>query len=92
MGLWRPSRLQHCETLWLFGTDFGFTKLSHLSANIVKFEIQKLTTIKIRKTIRSPGNKRLVHLTSTSQRNLGQVFVKTYMRFRWVVRRNVPQG
>lgn len=32
--------------LWLFGTDFGFTKLSHLSANIVKFEIQKLTTIR----------------------------------------------
>lgn len=37
MGLWRLARLQHCETLWLVGTDFGFTKLSHLSAHIVKF-------------------------------------------------------
>lgn len=46
----------------------------------------------LKKTIRSPGNKRLVHPTSVPGKPLGQVFVKTYVKFWWVVRRGVPQG
>lgn len=45
----------------------------------------------LKKTIRSPGNQRPVDLTSVPGKTLGQVFVKTYMKFWWVLRRGIPQ-
>lgn len=44
-----------------------------------------------KKTIRSPGDQRPVHLTSVPGKALGQVFVKIYVKFWWVGRRGIPQ-
>lgn len=99
MGLWRLARLQHCETLWLVGTDFGFTKLSHLSAHIVKFFVtlkyknkqQQQQRKKILKDNQKSRKQKagLPHLNPT-EKSVASLCEDLHEI--WVVRRNVPQA